>query len=89
MVYIINIYIYYIYIYILHSVFATVTECDCFYDGTDRVHICNITNGQCICAEGIIGPKCNQCEGMGHFIIENATCTGTYLCLFYSAWLVL
>ena len=59
------------------SMFATITECDCFYDGTDRMHICNINNGQCICTKGISGPRCTQCEGMGHFIIENGTCNGT------------
>lgn len=52
------------------------TECDCFYDGTDGARICDPVNGRCVCAEGISGPRCTECEGLSHFFIENGTCTG-------------
>ena len=35
-----------------------------------------------MCAEGISGTKCTQCEGVGHFIIENGTCNGMCLPLY-------
>lgn len=58
---------------------ATITECDCYYDGADRARICDPINGQCVCAEGISGPRCTLCEGLTHFIIENVTCVGRSL----------
>jgi len=65
---------------------APLTECDCFYDGTDGVQICNTTDGQCLCAEGIIGKRCSQCKDLvGHSIIENSTCSGMY-CLLHCHW---
>ena len=66
------------------SVFTTVVECNCFRDGTDGMHICNTTNGQCICNKGITGTKCERCEGMSHYIIINGTCNGKCLSVFSS-----
>lgn len=68
--------------------FTAIVECDCFFDGTDGIRVCNATNGKCICAEGISGTRCTQCEGTAHFIIENGTCNGMYLPLYFPLYLL-
>jgi len=54
-------------------------ECDCFFDGTDGVEVCNATSGKCSCAvaEGVTGERCTDCAiNDGYFVIENHTCNG-------------
>ncbi|XP_065911651.1 laminin-like protein lam-2 isoform X2 [Dysidea avara] len=60
------------------------SECDCFFDGTDGIEVCNATTGKCTCAvgEGVTGERCTECSiNSGHYVIENHTCNACGDCI--------